>query len=296
MRWSLKKLAITQTATLSTSAMSVRVAIYCTLFLLCRTSFSSDIAHSADRVTLVAPLYITNDHFMSQVTLTNTGDGTVETLVIFDSLEGEEVARKSMALPARSSMSIDLDSVPMTQHRFAPLGSISISAASPSENDLIGRVSIVSRTGTDHIEETLQPADEKLRSLQVGFVPASFSVPLLAIHSMSELPQRISVICFESRRGSYESQLVLPGRMTFLVNACVSERSESRTYEQLLSGDAGAKKGDMTIKIKAADVQGAFSVWGFATASKGAELGPQIVGIEFVEWDPGIEFLLELGP
>ena len=129
--------------------------------------------------------------------------------------------------------------------------------------------------------------------LQVGFVPKSFSIPVVAIHSMSQLPQRISIVCSESGGSRYDSQLVLPARMTFLVNACISQRAESRTYEQLLNGDTDLNKEDSITKIKVADAQaGSVSVWGFAVA-RTAESNLQLVGIEFAEWDPIAEFLLD---
>ena len=44
-----------------------------------------------------------------------------------------------------------------------------------------------------------------------------------------------------------------------------------------------------------ADPQGAISVWGFAAANTGAESAPRVIGIEFTEWDTGLEFLLGMG-
>jgi hypothetical protein len=285
---------ITHSSTPVTFSSMTAAAVCCTLILLCPASFSSDIGSPRGKVALVAPLYIANDRFTSKLALMNKTDDAVAVFVTLDSLEGEETARRPTTLAPHSSISMDVGSIPMTEHRFAALGSISISVASPVEKALAGQVTIASRAGIPkiQIEEDLQPVDAYPVPLHVGFVPASFSVPVLAIHSLDQLPQRISVVCSDSRGGSYESQVVLPGHMTFLVNACISEKSERRTYEQVLSGDTGPRMGHMTIKIKATDLQRAISVWGFATATIGAELGLQATSIEFVEWDPSIEFLL----
>ena len=246
---------------------------------------------------MVAPLYIANDRFTSVLALTNKTDNMVEAFVTFESLEGEETARRPTTLAPRSSISVDVDSVPMTQHRFAALGSISILMASPVEKALIGHVTIVPRSGMEkiNVEEDLQPVDAYLSPLRVGFVRASFSVPVLAIHSLSQLSQRILVICSDSANRSYESQLLLQAHMTLLLNACIRGRSEGRTYEQLLNGDTGPMRGGMTIKIKTESPQGAISIWAFAAANVRENPVPQLVGIEFAEWDPGLEFLLGTG-
>jgi hypothetical protein len=275
--------------------MRVHAAICCTLVLFCQHSFSADIASSTAKVMLVAPLYITNNHFTSQLTLTNKGDHTTDALVTFDSLEGESFARTTLTVPARSSTTVDVSAPDMTMHRFAGLGSISVSGTAQTMEAITGYVAIASREAKEefHVEEALQRSDGNLRPLQVGFVPAAFSVPLLAVHSLSDRPLPVSIACSDSKGGSYESQLSLPGRMTFLISACISTRTESRTYEQLLSGDTGPTRADSTIKIKLADAQaGAVSVWGFAVA-KTADSTLQLVDIEFTEWDPVAEFLLD---
>ena len=282
-----------------TSSMPSHVtfAAACYLFLLCPISSSSDVASSGIKVALVAPLYIANHSFSSILSLTNKADSTIAFFVTFDSLEGEETARSPTTLPPHSSITIDVDSVPKNQRLFAGLGSISILAASPAEEALAGRVTITSRAGMGkiHIEEDLQPVNERPGPLRVGFVSAPFSVPVLAVRSLSQLSQRMSIICSDSAGGSYESQLLLPAHTTFLLNACIRGKEESRTYRQLLSGDTGPMRGDATIEIKTADPQGAISVWGFAAANTGAESAPRVIGIEFTEWDTGLEFLLGMG-
>jgi len=265
--------------------LHITAAICCTCAFFCPTSFSSDAASSGSRVVLVAPLYVSNDRFSSMLALANKTDNTVEVFVAFHSLEGDETARRPTTLAPHSSMSMDVDSVPMTQHRFATLGSISILMASPVGKALIGKLTIASRAGTGkiHIEEELQPVEVNSGPLRVGSVPASLSVPVLAIRSLNQLSQRISVICSDNAGMSYESHLLVPAHMTLLLNACIRGRSESRTYEQLLNGDTGPTRGDMTIKIKTADPQWTIAVWGFAAANVGVDSGLQLVGIEFAD-------------
>lgn len=255
------------------------------IICLCPNLLSSDVATSRSNVALIAPLYVSNEHFFSTLTLTNKTDSIIGASVIFDSLEGEEIARRSIALAPRSSLSIRLDSISMSRHRFPALGSISVFSTRAPVEALSGRVTITSRTEGRkvQVEEDLQPVNPYPGPLHVGLVPASFSVPLLAIHSLGELSQRISVICFDRTDKSFESQLLLPPHMTLLLNACIRGRSESRSYEQLLRGDTGPMGGGMTVKVTTTDPKGAISVWGFAAASNGEDSGPQLVGIEFAE-------------
>jgi hypothetical protein len=270
-------------------------ATFFTLFVLCATSFSSEFGSPTGKTAFVAPLYITNDRFDSVLALTNEADNTVDVIVALHSLEGEEIGRSPARVAPRSSISVDVDSIPARQHRFPALGSILISVASPVEIPLIGNVTIRPRTGNEQIqvEEGLQDVDAYRGPLSVGFGPASYSVPVLAIKNLRQTPEPISLVCFDSKRGNYESHLMLPAQTTLLLNACTRGRHESRTYEQLLSGDTGPTGGDIIIKIRTGRADGKVAVWGFVTANTGEGLALQIAGIDFVEWDPSFEFLLE---
>lgn len=280
--------------------LSKMVGAVCqSLISILLNSFSSDVANPRSRADLVAPLYISNDHFSSTLELASKADTAIEAFVTFDSLEGEEIARRPITLSPRSSIRIDVDDVPMARHRFPALGSLSISVLGAStDKALIGRVAIVSRVGRGkvHVEEDLQSSYAYSSPLRVGFVPTSFSIPVLAIHSSSQLPQDISVVCSDGAGVNYESQFLLPAHLTLLINACVHRRTETRTYQQLLSGDTGPMRPEATIRVKTAGLQSATSVWGFAASSSGAASAPQILGIEFTELDPGGEFLQGAGP
>lgn len=256
-------------------------ALYCILVLLCQGPSLSSGTIPKGAELLVAPLYISNAQLCSTVVLANKTDDTVHAVVVFDSLEGEETASHSISLAARSSLSMDLDSVAMVQHRFAGLGSITV-VASPGVRGLVGKIIMTSRNADGiHVEEDLQEVDSDQGPLFAASVPAPFSAPVLALRSLGQVPQYISVTCFDSAGQSYESQLILPERTTFLINACISEREESRTYEQLLNGDIGLIKGTMTIKVRTKDAPGQLAVWGFAAARMAADSRLHLIGIEF---------------
>jgi hypothetical protein len=211
----------------------------------------------------------------------------------FNSLEGAETARQSLTLAAHSSARVDIDAVPKAPHRFSAVGSISI-LTDGDQAALNGEVEIVSRaeTGEVSLKETLQPVNAYPGGFHLALVPGSLSVPVLAIHSLSNLSQPISIVCSDSAGLSFESGLLLPGNETLLVNACIRGRSASRTYAQLLTGDVGPMRPGTTIKVIALDPQGAISIWGFAATNAESLSGPRLTPVEFAEWSSGIEFLL----
>ena len=263
--------------------------------LLCFSLCAPGTAKPIGRLTLVAPLYVTNAEFMSVVTITNATQNPVSVLASFNSLEGEEVGRKLINVSQHSDASIDVDSVEMTERRFPALGSISLSATPASVGGITSHLTIASRrrAGRISVEENLQTVDDNLRPLRAAFISAALSAPVLAVHSLSELPQRVSINCSDAEGRTYQSQISLPPRMTFLVNACISRESEGRTYEQLLRGDTPEwAKGAMNIQIKSGGPEGSIAVWGFARAGQTIGATLQIIGIEFVEWNPPIEVLL----
>jgi hypothetical protein len=253
-------------------------ALFCTTTLLCSGLSAAGSPQSKNEVRLVAPLYITSTDFMSVLTI-RSDDSTVRVLVRFDSLEGQEVGRRLVGLGPRSSADIDIDDVEMVEHRFPELGSISLWPMQAGTIAVTGYVKIASRKreGEMFVEENLQIEDDMLRPIHIAFVPSSLSVPVLAIHSLSKQPQNVSINCSDGEGLAYQSDMILPPGMTFLVNACTSRKSESRTYEQLLQGDSGEPKKAMNIQVRGGEI----AVWGFATKGATALSKPQISSIEF---------------
>jgi hypothetical protein len=113
---------------------------------------------SAREIKLVAPLYITNAQVKSVLMVGNPTDNAVAVRASFISLEGEEVGYRLLRLPPHSSVSIDVDSVAMGEHRFATLGSVSLTATSMGFDDPTAHLTIESRNNEDRlsVEEKLQ--------------------------------------------------------------------------------------------------------------------------------------------
>lgn len=260
------------------------IAVFPGLIFLCPDAFSSDLPPSRSGVVLIAPLYISNDQISSALDLCNGTDSRIEANVILDSLEGEEIARTTVTLAPRSTVHMDVGSIPMVRHRFPDLGSLSVAALALTDKAFTGELAIMSRAeaGKVNLVEHLQPLPDRYPgSFQVGVVPKSFSAPVIAVHSLSSLPQGISVTCSDDLGASYESQFRLPAHLTLLVNACVRGKSENRTYRELLSGDTGPMRPKSIIRIGAEE---GISVWGFAVSSSGAPAGLRVQGIEFKKW------------
>lgn len=260
------------------------IAVFPGLIFLCPDAFSSDLPPSRSGVVLIAPLYISNDQISSALDLCNGTDSRIEANVILDSLEGEEIARTTVTLAPRSTVHMDVGSIPMVRHRFPDLGSLSVAALALTDKAFTGELAIMSRAeaGKVNLVEHLQPLPDRYPgSFQVGVVPKSFSAPVIAVHSLSSLPQGISVTCSDDLGASYESQFRLPAHLTLLVNACVRGKSENRTYRELLSGDTGPMRPKSIIRIGAEE---GISVWGFAVSSSGTPAGLRVQGIEFKKW------------
>jgi hypothetical protein len=240
---------------------------------------------SSRTVELVAPLFIINADFMSLLTIRNNAGSPTDICLRFHSLEGEEVGHRLLRIECNSGVSIDLDGVDMVSHRFAALGSISLSASNSRIDGISARVTIASRNIDDRIsvDENFRATDARLHSLEAAFVPDSHSVPVLAVYSLSTLPQGVVVDCWDGEGRTYQSEMTLPAGMTFLVNGCISKQSEGRTYDQVLRADNGQMRTAMNIQVRSRASQGGIVVWGFAGAGK--MFGPRlrVEGIEFVE-------------
>jgi hypothetical protein len=255
--------------------------------------FATENLKSPNDVELVAPLFITNTDFRSVLIIRNAADSPTRLLIRFDALEGEEVGHRLIMVSAHSSVDIDLDDVEMVKHQFGELGSVSLSVIAGRVDSISGYIEIASRNRDERVsvEENLQVVGNRLPLPQTAFVPTPLSIPVLAIHSLGPLPQIVSINCSDAEGQVYESQLTLPARMTFLVNACISHKNEGRTYEQLLRGDSGHTKGALNIQISSGGLRGSIAVWGFATTALSGGSTMQVASIEFVPWVAPIRIL-----
>lgn len=238
------------------------------------------------RGQLVAPLFISNADFRSVLTVRNPAATPILVLVAFYSLRGEEVGKTQLVVDTRAHLDLDVDDVQMAKHEFAEVGSIALSGMPDTGADFAASLKITSRNGDEQVtvEEQCETIEDEPRPFLTASVATSVSVPVLAVHSFDSWPQSIDITCLDAAGRTYESQMTLPPRMTFLVNACISHKGEGRTYWQLLQGDDGGAKGAVDIQIKSGDPAGSIAAWGFASASRQKGSALQIVGIEFGEW------------
>jgi len=245
---------------------------------------------TGDPVSLVAPFFINNSEFKSAITVSNRTGTIVDTNLLFKSLEAEEVGHASLELRPYSSVVVDLDSIAMRMHRFGDLGSVYLTTNGAGADNRVAHVTITSTArGTDlHIEEKFQPVRTKPRVVQVASA-AFFSTPVLAIHSSTRFSQTVIIDCITSQRKSYESEMTLPPGMTFLVNACINHRAESRSYLDILRGKGRENtKEPMSVRVKVVEDSGSIAVWGLASAGPTAPLIAR--GIDFGESEVGLEF------
>jgi len=128
---------------------------------------------SSRTVELVAPLFITDADFMSLLTIRNNASSPTDICLRFHSLEGEEVGHRLLHIEGNSGISIDLDGVDMVSHRFAALGSISLSASNSRIDGISAHVTIASRNIDDRIsvDENFRATDARLHCLEAAFVP-----------------------------------------------------------------------------------------------------------------------------
>lgn len=233
--------------------------------------------------TLVAPIYISDEQVESVLNISNGNTGTANIVVRFYSLEGQIVAEKALTLGKSENRRLEIGAVAMRQHSFASLGSITILANVPRSVRLTGYVSIDSRRGGDtvHLKEDLQTIAELDPSVISAVVPATFSIPVLGIRSTSPFTQHISISCFEGTGRRYESDLSIPANMTLLLNGCIGVKNENRTYEQILKGDIGVRRGSSSIQVITDAVQGGIAMWGFASNGATGQGTTPVVGIEF---------------
>ena len=228
------------------------------------------------KTELVASFCITNPQFTSSLTLSNHTGKNVSAIVHRNSLPGEEVGRTTLKIPAHRTVTISLDSLYSPGHEFGTVGPVFVSVKKSFRNRIDGELVITSRENSRlRVTQPLQRWGSTSGTSLQARIPASLSVPVLATLNAAPVSQHVSLLCTEEGGQHYESDFNIPANLTFLANACITGRSQSRKYDQLLSGDPGPLRKSSVVDVKS-QIPGSLYVWGFS-----AEAQTGVVGIEF---------------
>jgi hypothetical protein len=225
---------------------------------------------------LVAPFGITDTSYESVIFLNNNSSKAERIRIAFNSLLGEEVGSKELHIEARGSSSLSLDTLYSPGHHFGTVGSIIIYAGTELQ-DTAGFLTISQRgTRKPLLREVFQPSLAFVQSTLRARVAGTFSSPILAVHSLSTMPQRIGIRCLDQGGEVGISYFELPPRMTILFSACVPDAIRKPRYDDVLSGRVSGSPNDKFVDLTVG-TPGSVAVWGFSSRQNPLEF----FGIEF---------------
>jgi hypothetical protein len=231
--------------------------------------------------TLVAPFSISNAQFTSSISLTNHSSKRLTVVVQLLSLLGEDVGHTTLSIDRHAMATISRDSLYSRGREFGTLGPIVVSVEKGCRLCVRGEVTIAARQSSRvNLNEPFQlQSDLSSTTLKTTVLP-SLSVPVLAVMNLAPVPQRVSLECTEGGGEHYESDFSLPAKLTFLVNACIKNKSQSHRYDKVLNGDSGPTRKAESIQVMG-QIPASLCVWGFAASDGAPAREKHLIGIEF---------------
>jgi len=173
---------------------------------------------------LVAPLFIQDRDFASTLVVVNGSAVTAVADVVLSGLDGREITRKTVSLTGHSQLRLEVFQLLQTAVSGVTMGRITVTQ-NPTQkgSSLLASLSMTylgSHQPTYIDEELAMPTTEGSQILRAVADQSSGS-PLIAITSLSEMPQRITIECLgESETRSFSKSVQLLGGETLMTGAC----------------------------------------------------------------------------
>lgn len=217
------------------------------------------------------PFFIENPDFTNTLVLVNGISKYTYADVIVRSLEGQEVVRKRITFSPHSQVQIQLADLLNSAERPVSAGSIVILQNTMIQSSaVLGALEITYR-GSSHpsflTEEVAMPNPEGSSVLR-GVTDSSDGTPLLALASLSDASQEITVQC-QQKNGTIGSQVIkLPASATILTRACTNlSAAHSTDLSSLLEAPKSSNQESTGIELISDSLPGSFAVFGLSSHS-----------------------------
>jgi len=229
------------------------------------------------QMPMVIPLFIQNQDFSSTLVLTNSADQSTYADVILMGTDGREITRRRVEFTAHSQRNIDIAPLLQSVLSGSTTGSISIMQSPELLGAVIlGQLSMTHRGTHDstYIDEEVAMPTTMGSQLLRGVADAGSGSPLLAITSLSETGQRVTIRCFPSKGESRSKSVdLLPGE-TLLTEACAERTIHGAVMESFAPSEPTEHRsltGPMGISLVSDAKPGSFVAFGLVPHRKDGE-------------------------
>jgi hypothetical protein len=215
----------------------------------------------------VAPLFLEGNGFSSTLVLINNSLAYTYADITVRGLDGNTLVSRRVNFDPHSELRISLAN--LLQNSAATAGSILVMQSSALAGPSIaGAVSMTfSGSGTpNYVDEELSMPDEKGSESLEGVVDRANGPPVLAISSLAESTQNVTVECFgEKGTVAVAQQLALGAGHTAIINACSGPEHEATDpLTSLVNQTQDTTYGPRGLKLTSDGMAGGFVAFALA--------------------------------
>jgi hypothetical protein len=216
---------------------------------------------------IVAPLFIEDDQFTSTLVLVNASALNTYADVTFAGLDGGKIATKRVQFTPHSQQSIEVGAALAASASTATSGSISVMQSSQLEGmSILAQLSMTYRGSSqpNYIDEELAMPSMSGSSVLRGVAERSEGSPLVALTSLVDVPQQVTIQCL-GKDGIFKSKsVVVLADETVVTQACSQGTNYGADLETAMLANDAEKQDSVGIQLTSSAMPGSLAAFGLA--------------------------------
>lgn len=219
------------------------------------------------QMPLVAPLFIASEHFTSTLGLVNAGDIITYADVILRAPDGTKITSQRVAFLPHSQQHVDIGGLLASVVSPATVGSILVMPSADLNGMPIAASLSITYLGSrepNYIDEELSmPSSNSSQTLRAVADPTQSS-PLLAVTSLAESVQRVSIFCISGDGAGFSKSVELaPGQMLF-TEGCTNRPAPGTDFDPTWEDAPSSQHTATGIALSSDGMPGSFAAFALA--------------------------------
>jgi len=233
---------------------------------------------------LVVPLFISDEHFASQLVLVNAGAQDTYADVTVRATDGTEITTQRVQLASHNQHRVDIEALLESVRSTGTKGSIVIMPSSDKTGGAVAAQLTMTYLGSaepNYIdEEVAMPTSSDSQELR-GVADAGEGSPAVAITSLADSAQHVTIQCFSGKVRIDPRQINLAPGATVVTAACGEDRQDAAPFDRESSESSRTKRPATGISLVSDGMPGSFAA--FALAPHQKEEGRYFSSVAFTD-------------
>ncbi|MGH9734947.1 MAG: hypothetical protein ACRD8A_10205 [Candidatus Acidiferrales bacterium] len=216
---------------------------------------------------LIAPLFVANSDFRSTLVLVNGSGAPASADVAIRASDGVQLATRHVTLFAYSQQKVDLDTLLADKGIGSAIGSLVVTPDAklkgPSILAALSMTYLGSREGNFIDEELAMPMPSDSQVLR-GVTDSSTGPPMIAVSSLADTPQRVTIQCFGANSAGFLKTIGLGAGQTVLTDACSNRPATAPDLNEIWNNDPRHRRIVQAISLTSDGMPGSFAAFGLS--------------------------------